>query len=99
MSVNDVLNDARARGEAAIAAESRPHYQAVNAAFKKQKAALTRATNSRNPEKVMAAVVKAVREWRLPPFNGFWPDDWARWQNALDDALGYGASVDLRDIR
>jgi hypothetical protein len=28
-----------------------------------------------------------------------WPDDWTRWQRALDDALGYRSSVELGDLR
>lgn len=51
--------------------------------YSAQKAALTRALNQ--PENVReAAVVKqarlVVREW-----GGAWPDDWSRWQRALDD--------------
>lgn len=46
-----------------------------------QKAALTRAINSGNPEKVRAACRKVVKEWNA----NYWPDDWARWQRALDD--------------
>lgn len=47
----------------------------------KQKAALTRAI-----KKGHAAVVEATRkvviEWNE---DGPWPDDWSRWQRALDD--------------
>ena len=73
-------------------------YRAANAAFRKQKAALTRAVNSKDPNKVVAACRKAVREWAEAPFNGAWPDAWSRWQRALDDALGWRSTLDLRDL-
>jgi hypothetical protein len=53
-----------------------------NAEYRKQKAALTRAENSGDPEKVLRAVEKALAEWR----GKAWPDDWARWRNALEEA-------------
>jgi hypothetical protein len=34
-----------------------------------------------------------VREWNQEA--GKWPDDWTRWQRALDDALGYRTCVEL----
>jgi hypothetical protein len=79
-------------------------YDAANRMFRAQKAALTRAehTGQRDsPERrraVTLAVRKAVKEWDAPPWNGHWPDDWARWQRALDDALPWGQRVDLRDL-
>ena len=64
-----------------------------------QKAALTRAKNSGDPEKVVLACQKAVREWNADhPCAGAWPDHWSSWQRALDDALGYGRSVELSDL-
>lgn len=55
--------------------------------FSAQKAALTRAQNSGDPFKVLAAVKKAVHEWDThPDFRGGWPDDWHRWNIALSDA-------------
>lgn len=74
-------------------------YQAVQAKFRSQKAALTRAVNSEDPGKVRAACQKAVREWGAAPFNGAWPDDWARWQRALDDAFGWRNPHHLDDFR
>lgn len=50
------------------------------------KAALTRAIKSGDPDKVWMACDKAVRAWEE---WGAWPDDWSRWQRALDDACGY----------
>lgn len=61
-----------------------------NAKYSAQKAALTRAINSRDPSQVVAACKKAVAEW-----NGEWPDDWSRWQRALSDVTNY---VQLEDL-
>ena len=46
------------------------------------KARLTRAINSHQPEKVKAEVLRANTIFDAKG----WPDDWARWQRALDDA-------------
>jgi hypothetical protein len=54
-----------------------------NATFRKQKAALTRAINSGDRGKVFVAVAEAVAVWNK---DGPWPDQWSRWQRALDDA-------------
>lgn len=51
-----------------------------NKKYAQQKAALTRAINSGDKDKVIAACKKAVEEW-----GDVWPDDWSRWQRALDD--------------
>ena len=48
-----------------------------------QKSALTRAINSGDPERVLKVCRDAVQAWES---IGFWPDDWARWQRALDDS-------------
>jgi hypothetical protein len=61
-------------------------YKACNAKFKQQKAALTRA-QKKGPQAVLDAVVKAQQEWSEAPFNGMWPDDWARWERASQDAM------------
>ena len=51
------------------------------------KTALTRAKKIANPEAryiaVRAACTKAVKAWEV---WGAWPDAWATWQIALDDA-------------
>jgi hypothetical protein len=59
-------------------------YARMQKAYPKQKAALTRAVNNKDPLKIKAAVTKAVREWN--ECGGAWPDDWSRWQRALDDS-------------
>jgi hypothetical protein len=63
--------------------------------FPKQKAALTRASKTGDPEKVAAACVAAMNEWDE---IGAWPDDWARWQRALDDVLPWHQHIDMNDL-
>lgn len=73
-------------------------YAAANRLFPKQKAALTRAVNSKDDRKVYDACKKAVQEWESAPFNGAWPDDWSRWQRALNDTFTY-RFTQLDDLR
>ncbi|MBA2726512.1 MAG: hypothetical protein H0U53_11020 [Actinobacteria bacterium] len=57
-------------------------YTLTNQEYSKSKAALTRAQNSGDNEKL----VKVVRE-AVALFNEKgWPDNWTLWRNALDDA-------------
>lgn len=85
--------------DALAKSESRPvkriDYDRMNRIFPRQKAALTRAVKTGDAEKVAAACKKAVGEWDE---IGAWPDDWARWQSALDDCLPFHQVVDLRDL-
>ena len=68
------------------------------ATYSKQKAALTRAVNSKDPKKVEAAIIAAVGYWNDNHLA--WPDDWHRWQNALDDSRPWNAPwIDITDIR
>ena len=60
--------------------------------YKHQKALLTRAINSKDPNKVYAACVNAVKDWNQ--FD-YWPDDWSRWQRALNDAGFFQQLEDL----
>jgi len=67
----------------------------------KQKVALTRAMNAwRKGGKVdNSAVVKACREAvRVWDEIGCWPDDWSRWQIALNDTEHWHSHTDLRDL-
>ena len=102
MDAATILADARARAAAREAVEAtrpRPDYGAMNVKFRAQKAALTRAQNTGDRDKIVEAVARAVREWGQAPFNGMWPDDWSRWQRALDDALPWNEHIDLDDLR
>ena len=58
--------------------------------YRNQKSALTRAINSRDPEKVIAAATKAVKEWEGWSYG--WPDNWHRWNIALSDAFDWARS-------
>lgn len=77
-----LIEEARAREDAQPV--RRIDYDRMNRVLPKQKAALTRAVKTGNPEKVAAVCKAAVAEWND---IGAWPDDWARWQRALDDML------------
>lgn len=61
-----------------------------------QKAMLTRAINSKDPEKVKAACKAAVDSWNKP--GNYWPDDWSRWQRALDDVYPVFEAPRLEDL-
>lgn len=95
----DIVRRARERGEQRHASRPRIDYAESGKLFRKQKAALTRAVNSGDPEKVILACRKAVQEWNADsPFAGAWPDDWSRWQRALDDALPWNEHIELGDL-
>lgn len=95
-----VLSEARLhRATQQAAAPPPPDYPAAQVMFRKQKAALTRALNSKSVDAVVKACREAVQAWGKAPFNGAWPDDWSRWQRALDDTLGWGQSVRLEDLQ
>lgn len=53
--------------------------------YNQQKAALTRAVGSGDPKAVLRECRQAVLEWNEP--GECWPDDWNRWQLALNDAF------------
>jgi hypothetical protein len=63
----------------------------TQAQFRAAKSRLTRAVNSGDPQKVIDTVADQFRDWNDGDYA--WPDDWARWQRAHDDAamkLRYG---------
>lgn len=79
-----------------VAQERKPiDYVRMARVWPKQKAALTRARKSGDPEKVAAVCKAAVAEWDA---IGAWPDGWSLFQRTLDDALGYGRSVRLESL-
>ncbi len=59
-------------------------YAAMNKSVRKHKAALTRAKNSGDPQKVIAAVNAAFTEWGQPGMA--YPDQWHTWDVAKYDA-------------
>ena len=91
-----LMRRAEARGNARAARAVPVDYQALNAMVRRQRARLTRATRSGNPNAVVLACRDAVVEWNRP--GSMWPDDWSRWQRALDDATGSLVAVRLEDL-
>lgn len=87
---------ARQRSDLRAAATPRVDYRALNRMVRRQSAALTRAVNSGDPERVVIACRDAVREWNQP--GCMWPDDWGLWQRALDDVLPFRQQVSLADL-
>lgn len=57
-------------------------YEAMNRELPKLRAALTRAKTKRDPLKILSAVEDAVEAFTRIG----WPDQWATWRVALDDA-------------
>lgn len=55
--------------------------------YSQQKAALTRAMKSKNYAKVVAECERVITEWENLPYG--WPDDWHRWNIALEDAYSH----------
>lgn len=93
-----ILARAHARADARSRAYVPPDPGAANRAFRRQKAALTRALRSGDPDCILLTVAQTVAEWGRAPFNGAWPDDWSRWQRALDDSLPFGTAPRLEDL-
>lgn len=89
-----IIDDARAR-QAARPEPRRIDYDRMNREWPKQKAALTRAKKTGDPEKVAKVCKDAVTVWDE---IGAWPDDWSLFQRALDDALPWNQHIDLRDL-
>ncbi|MFA6239972.1 MAG: DEAD/DEAH box helicase family protein, partial [Candidatus Hydrogenedentales bacterium] len=59
-------------------------YKALNAMVRKHKSALTKAEKTKDPQKMLAVAQAALDEFEK---EGIWPDNWALWQRAKDDAL------------
>ena len=94
-SAHDILKRARAREEARERVYKPIDYARMNRVRRSQKAALTRARNSGDRDKVVLVCAKAVREWNE---IGAWPDDWSAWQRALDDVFPVFHAPDLADL-
>lgn len=60
-----------------------------------QKAALTTAVKSGNRDRLVQECLRTIKEWNE---NGYWPDDWSRWQRALDDAFPVFEQPRLQDL-
>ena len=92
----ELVRRAHQRAEIRAAATPRVDYQALNRMVRGQRAALTRAVNSGDPERVVIACRDAVRAWNEP--GCLWPDEWSHWQRALDAALPFHQQVSLADL-
>ncbi len=91
-----LVRRAEARGSARAARAVPVDYRALDAMVRRQRARLTRATRSGDTNAVVLACRDAVAEWNRP--GSMWPDDWSRWQIALDDATGSLGRVRLEDL-
>jgi hypothetical protein len=88
-----LIEDARTRENRATSERRRIDYDRMNKVWPKQKAALTRAKNTGDPEKVAKVVKDAVAVWDE---IGAWPDDWSLFERTLNDALPWNQQVDIR---
>lgn len=96
MTAAEILARARAREKAREAAYKPIDYARMNRVSRSQKAALTRAINSGDRDKMVEVCAAAVTEWDE---IGAWPDDWSRWQRALDDVFPVFHAPRLEDLR
>jgi hypothetical protein len=95
---HDILARARAR-ELARAERNRRtpiDYARMNRESRAMKSALTRAINSGQRDRVLLVCAAAVAAW---DDIGAWPDDWNRWQIALDDVFPLWDAPRLEDLR
>lgn len=60
------------------------NYALANKQWPVQKAALTRAAKSGDTAKIIATTERTIAQWEEV---GSWPDEWSRWQRALDDSF------------
>ncbi len=65
-------------------------YPKLQAMSRKHKSALTRAKNSKNPDKIIAACEAFFTDFGDDPL----PDNWSLWQRAKEDALHEKAMAD-----
>ena len=91
-----ILAAANARAARRDAEHVPINYAEMARIWPRQKAALTRAMNAKDAKKVVVVCRDAVLAWDRV---GAWPDDWARFQRALDDILPWGTAPRLDDLR
>jgi hypothetical protein len=80
------------------AAPGRPRsidYDRMQQVWPKQKRALATAVRTGDANRIAAVCVDVVHVWDE---IGAWPDDWALFQRALDDALPWNQQVSLQDL-
>jgi hypothetical protein len=72
-----------------------PSNDELNAEHRRLRTMLTRAVNSKDPRKVVAACRAALKVWAT---WRAWPDQWSNWERALGDALPWGSQISLEDL-
>jgi len=92
----EILARAQARARRTENSSVPVDFDALNKLVKRQRAQLTKALKNGSPDRVIVACRDAVRAWREPGMT--WPDDWSRWQRALDDVLPPSEHVLLEDL-
>lgn len=75
-------------------------YERMNKLYPRQKARLTRALKISDQAQRQAAVLAACRD-AVQAWDdiGAWPDEWSRWQRALDDQFPVFGGPRLEDLR
>jgi hypothetical protein len=71
-------------------------YERMQRTFPIHKKALDDAVKSGDVDKVREACRAAITEWDE---IGAWPDDWSRWERALNDMLPWNAGESLESLR
>lgn len=92
----EILERARAREQARAEAYQPIDYARMKRVRRGQKAALTRAIRAGDRARMIETCARAVQEWDE---IGCWPDDWSRWQRALDDVFPVFYGPRLEDLR
>ena len=92
----EILARARRREDAREKAYRPIDYNRMNRIGRSQKAALTRAIKAGDRDRMIETCAKAVGEWDE---IGAWPDDWWRWQSALNDVFPVFHAPELADLR
>ena len=70
-------------------------YERMQRRYPAQKRALTLAIKSGDCEQLVSHCRAVIAEWDE---IGAWPDDWARWQRALNDAFPWPNVPQLDDL-
>jgi hypothetical protein len=91
-----IIAQALAPADRRAQATPKVDYAALNRMVRRHRAALTRAVNSGDPDRVIIACRDAVKEWNQP--GAMSPNDWSHWQRALDDVMPWDRRIELTDL-